>query len=169
MKRRWWHSFLPAPLLSLLLGLSWLSLNESISVGNVLLGATLAILVPLYTRGLHNEGLVVRSWPTVFKLAAVVLRDIVVSNITVARQVLGRESALKPRLVWVPLDIHNRYAIVSLAGIITLTPGTVSSELSDSHSHLLVHALHCPDDAAEADLIAEIKSRYESPLKEIFE
>jgi multicomponent K+:H+ antiporter subunit E len=58
---------------------------------------------------------------------------------------------------------------VALAGIITMTPGTLSSDLSPDRKHLLVHALHCPDEAAEAALVADIKARYEAPLMEIFE
>jgi multicomponent K+:H+ antiporter subunit E len=59
--------------------------------------------------------------------------------------------------------------MVALAGIVTLTPGTLSSEITADRRHLLVHALHCPDGAAEAALVASIRERYEAPLKEIFE
>ena len=97
------------------------------------------------------------------------LRDIVVSNVEVARRVLGPEAALRPVFVWVPLAIRAPHGIVALAGIITLTPGTLSSEITPDRRHLLVHALHCPDADAEAALVASIKARYEAPLKEIFE
>jgi len=53
-----------------------------------------------------------------------------------------------------------------LACIITMTPGTLSSEVSDDHRYLLVHGLDVDDEAA---LIAQIKSRYEAPIKEMFE
>ena len=76
---------------------------------------------------------------------------------------------MQPRFVWVPLTVKNEHGIVALAAIITLTPGTVSSELSEDHRWLLVHALHCPDAEAEAALVADIKARYEQPLLEIFE
>ena len=55
--------------------------------------------------------------------------------------------------------------ITALASLITLTPGTVSAELSDDRRYLLIHALDLQDPEA---LIDEIKSRYEAPLKEIF-
>ena len=51
------------------------------------------------------------------------------------------------------------------AAIISMTPGTVSSEFSDDGKHLLVHALHVDDQAA---LIQLIKTRYEKPLLKIF-
>ena len=55
--------------------------------------------------------------------------------------------------------------IVLLAGIITMTPGTLSADLSADRRHLLVHAFNITD---EAELIASIKTRYEAPLMEIF-
>lgn len=155
---------LPAPLLSALLFLSWLMLNQTLSVGHLLIAAVLALAVPAYTLRFSPDRPLLRHWPVAMRLTVTVLRDIVVSNIDVARRVLGPESALQPRFVWVPLDVQTPHAIVALAGIITLTPGTLSSELTDDHRFLLVHALHCTDEAA---LVADIKARYEAPLLEI--
>jgi multicomponent K+:H+ antiporter subunit E len=87
----------------------------------------------------------------------------------VARRVLGPVDRIQPRFVWVPLSLTEPHAIATLAGIITMTPGTLSSEVTDDRRHLLVHALHCPDDEAAAALVADILHRYEAPLKEIFE
>jgi multicomponent K+:H+ antiporter subunit E len=157
---------LPAPVLSLVLWASWLMLNESASVGHVLLGAALAIAIPWFTERFRPDRPRLRGPGTVVRLAAVVLFDIVKSNVVVARQVLGPESRLRPAFVWVPLDIRDPHGIVALAGIITLTPGTLSSELSDDRRHLLVHAFNVDDPEA---LVAEIKQRYEAPLREIFE
>lgn len=161
--------FLPAPLLSLLLFGSWLLLNESASVGNLLLAAGFALAVPWFTERYRIDKPRLKSWPTVLRLGLVVLCDIVLSNIDVARRVLGPEAAIHSRFVWVPLHIRDPHGIVALAGIITMTPGTLSSDLSPDRKHLLVHALHCPDADAEAALVADIKARYEAPLMEIFE
>lgn len=169
-----WRAALPAPGLSALLLAAWLMLNESVSAGHMLLGVALALALPLFThrragiatstasRAIPSRGL--RAWPVATRLAAVVLWDIVRANLEVARRVLGPESALQPRWVWVPLALRNPQAVVVLAGIVTLTPGTLSSQVSADRQHLLVHALHCPDEAA---LVAEIKARYEAPLLEL--
>lgn len=157
---------LPAPVLSLVLWVSWLMLNESVSAGHLLLGAALALVVPWFTERYRPDKPALRGALTACRLALVVLADIVKSNLIVARQVLGPESRVRPAFVWVPLDIRDPHGIVALAAIITLTPGTLSSDLSEDRRHLLVHALHVDD--AEA-LVADIKQRYESPLREIFE
>ena len=61
-------------------------------------------------------------------------------------------------------DVYKRQ-ITMLAGTITLTPGTVSADLSDQGSCLLVHVLHTDDpDSIREDII----NRYESRLLEIF-
>ena len=157
---------LPAPGLSLVLWVSWLMLNESVSAGHLLLGAALALALPWFTERYRPDKPALRGGLTACRLALVVLADIVKSNLIVARQVLGPESRVRPAFVWVPLDIRDPHGIVALAAIITLTPGTLSSELSQDRRHLLVHAFHVDDAAA---LVADIKQRYESPLREIFE
>ncbi len=158
---------LPHPLLSLGLWLAWLALNNSIAPAHLLLGAMLAWALSL--TGLHlTDG----TWPRLHRplvaarLAVRVLADIVVSSIEVARRVLGPESAIRPGFVRVPIGLSDEWAITTLAGIITLTPGTLTADIAADRSYLLVHALHVDD--AEA-IIAGIKTRYEAPLKEIFE
>jgi multicomponent K+:H+ antiporter subunit E len=157
---------LPSPLLSICLFVAWLMLNESASAGHLLLAALLATGLPLLTDRLRPDKPVIRAPATVLRLGVVVLKDIVLSNIDLTRRVLGPEHAIQPRFVWVPLDIRSPHGIVALAGIITMTPGTLSAELSDDRRHLLVHAFNVADEAA---LVADIKTRYESPLREIFE
>ena len=157
---------LPHPLLSVALWLAWLALNNSITPAHIALGALLAWVLPL--TGLHlTDG----TWPHLHrpgvagKLALRVLRDIVVSNIEVTRRVLGPEAAIKPGFLRVPLDLTDDWAITTLAGIITMTPGTLTADVAADRSYLLVHAFHVDD--ADA-IIASIKTRYEAPLKEIF-
>jgi multicomponent K+:H+ antiporter subunit E len=157
---------LPHPWLSLVMLMVWLTLNQTLAASHILLGALLAWVLPL--AGLH---LADGSWPRLrnpgaaVRLALRVLSDVVVSNVEVTRRVLGPESAIRPAFVHVPLDLTSDWAITALAGIITMTPGTVTADVATDRSHLVVHALHVDD--ADA-LIASIKRRYEAPLREIF-
>ena len=160
--------WLPQPLISAMLFLVWLALNNTIHPAHILLGATLAFLIPLWTSRISagNVKPKIRQPLTIIVLGIIVLIDIVKSNITVARLILGREENVKSAFVWVPLDVTDAYAKVALAGIITMTPGTLSAEFSDDGHYLLVHALHVTEPDA---LVADIKSRYELPLIEIFQ
>ncbi len=159
----------PFPLLSVALGLTWLLLNGSTALGHVLLAVGTGLAIPWLIRPLLADLPRLKHGRTVVRLLAVVLADMVVANFDVARRVLGREDAICPRFVWMPLRLQEDHGLVALAAIISLTPGTVSCKISPDRRHLLIHVLHCPDEAAQAALIGDIQSRYESPLKEIFE
>lgn len=156
----------PAPLLSLVLFVSWLLLNNTVDPAHLLLAAVLAVAIPWFTDPLRPDKPRLRRWRVAAKLALVVLWDIVLANIEIARRILGPESAIHSRFVWVPLSIRDAHGVVMLAGIITMTPGTLSSDLSEDRRWLLVHAFNVED---EAELVATIKRRYEAPLREIFE
>jgi multicomponent K+:H+ antiporter subunit E len=160
--KRW----LPAPIMTAALFVVWLLLNNTVAVGQVLLGAVLAWAIPLLTRSFAGDHPRVRRPRVVVRLGLTVLRDIVVSNLDVARRVLGPERAIRPGWLQVPLDLTDPHAITALAGIITMTPGTLTADIAADGRHLVVHAFHVTDPEA---MVRDIKARYEAPLKEIFE
>ena len=143
----------------------WLLMAEDANAGNLLMAAFLAWLMPHIASRLEREFARLGEVGVLVPLGLRLLRDIVVANVTVARQVLGPERRLRPGFIWVPLDLTNIHGISALASIITLTPGTVTSELSPDRRHLLIHCLSTEDPEA---LIAEIKHRYEAPLRKLF-
>lgn len=157
---------LPSPWLSAVLFLTWPLLNQSWSLAQLTLGAVLALLIPWLTQALRPGLPRLRRPATIARLGLVVLWDIVVSNIEVARRILGPEARIQPRFVWLPLTLTDPHGSVTLASIITMTPGTLSSELTEDRRHLLIHAFNVHDETA---LIADIKARYETPLIDIFE
>jgi len=96
----------------------------------------------------------------------VVLWDIVVANFEVAWIILTkRDRDLRSAWLVIPLDVRQPEAITTLAGTISLTPGTVSADVSSDGRLLLVHAL---DVADTEEAIAKIKSRYEARLERIY-
>ena len=108
----------------------------------------------------------IRNLPRLLGFVVVVLYDIVVANVSVAIKVLGPLRSIRPGFVELPLELEDDFAIALLASTISLTPGTVSADVSPDRRTLLIHGLDVDDAAA---LVAEIKQRYERPLKEIFE
>lgn len=159
------RTLIPSIPLSVTVFIFGLLLPDSPTPGYIALALLLALLIPQVARRLDREFAYVATLRPVPRLVLLLLYDIVRSNIHVAFLVLGRESALKPGWVWVPLELTNIHGITALASIITLTPGTVSAELSDDRRYLLVHALNLQN---PQDVIDQIKTRYEAPLKEIF-
>jgi multicomponent K+:H+ antiporter subunit E len=158
-------TWFPHPVLSIFLVISWLLLNNTVAMGHVVLGGILAILIPWFTSRFWPEKLCLKN-PGVFaRFALVVAYDILIANVTVARLILSPNDLLKPDFLEIPLDIEHPLGISVLASTISLTPGTVSSDLSQDRKTLLVHALHVEDKEEE---IARIKARYEKPLMEVF-
>ncbi|MBN8291682.1 Na+/H+ antiporter subunit E [Rhodobacter sp. NTK016B] len=158
--------FLPHPLLSLTLAIAWMLLVNHITVNSIVFAVILGVVIPVITRPYWPDMPRLRHPFRVVEYIFVVLYDIVKANVEVALIVLFKPNhALRPAWITVPLDVRSPEAITTLAGTITLTPGTVSCDLSANGRAILVHALHAPDPAAVRD---SIKQRYERRLKEIF-
>lgn len=149
----------------LLLFTVWLLLTYSFTIGNILLALVLALLIPRFVARFQTHYVRVQNHRKAFVYILRLLLDVTVSSFVVAKQVLGPIDQMKPGFVTVPLDMTDPLPITFLASTISLTPGTVSAELSADRQFLFVHTLHVEDEAA---FIAEIKTRYETPLKEIF-
>jgi multicomponent K+:H+ antiporter subunit E len=157
--------FLPSLPLTLAIIVFWLLLVSEVTAAQLTLALALGLVVPLYAARIDREFARIGTLRPLPRLFVVLLWDIVMSNIRVARQVLGRETRIHSGFIWYPLDIGNIHGITALACCITLTPGTVTAALSDDRRYLLVHVLDLAD---EAGLVADIKRRYEQPLMEIF-
>lgn len=160
--KRW----LPSPWLSLGLWLGWLLLVRSTSVGQVLLGAAVAVVVPALLAPLRPlPGPLLRGGVLV-RLVLRVGRDVVRSAVQVAAGVFrARRHPPRGTFVVVPLDLRDAHGLAALAMISAVVPGTVWAELASDRSALLVHVFDLADEAA---FIAAFKADYERPLLEIF-
>lgn len=155
---------LPSPVSSLAILVLWLLLN-GLSPAHALLGVLLALALPRLLPAPAIASPPLGAPLVAARLVLVVLYDIVKANIEVALRILGPEDAIHPAFVWVPLDLRSPQGIAVFASIITMTPGTLSCEVSEDRRWLLVHALHTDDPAAVA---VEVKARYERPLMAVF-
>lgn len=157
--------FLPSLPLTLAIIVFWLLMVSEINFAQFTMALALGLVIPLYATRIDREFARIGSLRPLPKLLLVLMWDILMCNVRVARQVLGREAKIHSGFIWYPLDIGNIHGISALACCITLTPGTVTAALSDDRRYLLVHVLDLDD---EAQLVADIKRRYECPLMEIF-
>jgi multicomponent K+:H+ antiporter subunit E len=158
---------LPHPVLTVTLAVVWVLLVNDFSWGAAVFGLLLGLAIARLTSAYWPGRPRIRNPLAILGYAGVVLYDIVISNLQVAYLVLFRRGAgLKSQFVTVPLDLKSPEAIATLAGTITMTPGTLSSDLSADGRSLLVHCLETTDPAGT---IATIKSRYERRLMRIFE
>lgn len=157
----------PHPLLSVALTLVWLGLVNKVTLGNLILGAALGLIVPMITAPYWPNRPRLRRPLVLIRYILVVLWDIILANVQVAGWILFKPNdQFRSRWISVPLDLTSPEAITILAGTITMTPGTVSAMLSADARAILVHCLHTDDPAGE---VQSIKRRYEAPLREVFE
>lgn len=167
MARKLARTIIPHPLLTLLLTLIWALLFDSYNSGTIAFGLLLGIGIPILTAAYWPDRPKLSRPFKLIEYGLIVVWDIIVANVQVATIVLfKRNKDMASNWVVIPLELKTPEAIATLAGTITLTPGTVSADLSNDGRALLVHALDAPDPDAVRD---EIKARYERRLKEIFE
>mgnify|MGYP000863180192 CR=1 FL=1 len=162
--KRW----LPFPLMSFVLLLFWLLLNESLDPSHILLGAAIGIAVPLLVRPLVPLGYPKLRRPlTLIRLLGMALVEIVRSCLNVSWLILSsKRDGLNSRFITVPLDIKNPYGMALLSCLINSTPGTVWVEILPDSNDLALHVFDLHD---EQWWVETIKTRYEQPLIEIFE
>jgi multicomponent K+:H+ antiporter subunit E len=158
---------IPHPLASAGLLVLWLMLNQSVALGQILLGVLVALLGGFALTALEIPQMRIRHLSAVFRLFVLVLVDIIHSNIAVARIVLGfRTRQRTPGFVDIPLEMRDPYGLAALACIITSTPGTLWVNFNAATGTLTIHVLDLVD---ESDWSRTIKGRYERLLLEIFQ
>ena len=159
--------WLPFPQLAATLLAVWLILNESVAPGTLILGGVLSFVAIRALTALDPPQGRFRRPHVAFRLALVVLGDIVRSNNAVARIVLTPGTGSRTSgFVRIPLDMRAPYGLAALACIITATPGTIWVEYDSASNTVLLHILDLVDEQVWIDTI---KDRYEKRLMEVFE
>ncbi len=168
MKAASLNRLVPFPVLSLGLLCLWLLLNQSLSVGQILLGFLVAIGGGWAFAALHPPKVRIRRLRPAVRLAGAVFVDIIRSNVAVTKIILQQGGGRRRTsgFLSIPLDLQDRYGLAILATIITSTPGTLWVDFNSSKSILTLHVLDLIDEEIWVDTI---KRRYERLLMEIFE
>ncbi|MFV0623199.1 Na+/H+ antiporter subunit E [Sphingomonas sp. ac-8] len=156
---------LPHPVLTLALLAMWLLLQQSLSLGQILLGSLVAVIAARGFAALRPTPGRIRFGRAMLRLIGIVLIDIVRSNLAVGRIVLLRPANRKAGFLRIPLDLTNRHGLATLAIITTATPGTLWVQHDAARNLLLLHILDLTD---EDYWIRLIKGRYERLLMEVF-
>lgn len=156
----------PYPLVSVSLLALWLLLNQTLSLGHILLGGGIALVAGWALGALEPPKTRPRRLGTIVRLTALVLVDIVRSNIVVAGIILGLQRRPRtPGFVEIPLELRDPYGLTTLACIITSTPGTLWVDFDEATGTLTIHVLDLVD---RSEWVRTIQGRYERLLLEIF-
>lgn len=140
-------------LINILLALIWAAVSGSFTLINIVFGFVLGagalylIREQVGSLGYFGRGMRLLS------LAALFFYELVLSAWRVAVLVMSPNMALKPGIFAYPLKVDRDFEITLLANLITLTPGTLSVDVSQDRSVLYVHAIDCSDpDATRRDI-----------------
>lgn len=144
--------------INLLLAFVWSALNGTLSVTGLFVGfiigyAVLFVLQPLFGKNRYFTALV-----DGIALVLFFLYELFVSSLKVAWDVLTPAPRSKPAIIAVPIDTATDAELTVLANLVSLTPGSLSVDISEDHSHLLVHAMFVED---PDEFIQEIKQGME--------
>ncbi len=152
-------------LFNILLALIWTAVTATFSFGNLLIGLVLGYLVLLVVGpAIDKTGYTRRVWKA-FTLTTFFLKELFVSSIRVAIDVMKPRFRMKSGVVDIPLDAKTDLEITVLANMISLTPGTLSLEVSDDRKELFIHAMYI--DEGVDQVRASIKNGMERRILEV--
>lgn len=164
--------------LNLLLALAWMVMNNSYTLADLLVGLLFSFLVlRLSWRALSDEPFSLGRYFSLksekplrqtlrwLRFIGFGFVEIVKSNIAVTKTILSPKLNLRPGIVAIPLDLQSDEGITTLANLITLTPGTVTLDVSADRKTLYIHALEVDD--AEA-LRRATKVNFERRVQELW-
>jgi len=154
--------------LTLVLAFVWAAITGNFSLLNLILGAAISVVALWIIRAHVTTPSYFKKIGRATSLALLFLYELALSSIRVALLVISPnlKSKLKPGIIAFPLTVTSDVEITLLANLITLTPGTLSIDVSKDKKFLYVHAIAVP---SKQRLIKDIASGFEAKIIEVFE
>lgn len=152
--------------LHIILSLAWAAIAGNFSILNIFVGFMFGLLAIWLVREQLGAGVYFRKSRKIISLMFLFLYELVLSTVKVAILVIKPKLDFEPGIIAYPLAVKSDSEITLLANLITLTPGTLSVDVSDDKKTLYVHAIDATDPAG---IIADISSGFERKVIEVFE
>lgn len=149
---------------NILLTLVWVALTGSIAFLNFLFGFVISFAILWVITVNRRETKYFKILPKFVAFIFFFLYELVKANLQVAYGVITPKFFMTPGIVRVPLDAKTDIEITLLANLISLTPGTLSLDVSDDRTVLYVHSMYISD---KEEFINGIKSGFERRILEI--
>lgn len=149
---------------NILLALIWAAATADMSLLNLIIGYMIGFTVLWMTPPVAGPTRYFQKFLQTFRFLIYFAKEMLLSNLRVAYDVVTPAIYMRPGVVAVPLDAKTDVEIAMMANIITLTPGTMSLGVSEDHRVLYVHSMFVKDPET---LRREIKEGIERPLLEI--
>ena len=153
-----------ALLWNLLLALAWVAATGVFSFENLVVGFLMGFLALYISRRVVGSPRYFNKVGQVISLLGFFLWELLLANLRVAHDVLTPRHYMRPGVIAVPLDAETDNEITMLSNLLTLTPGTLSLDVSVDRKVLYVHAMYIDD--AE-DVRRKIKDGFERRVLEV--
>ncbi len=153
--------------LTVILALVWAAITGNFSVLNLLLGAAISVAALWFVRERVTTPTFFEKFRRVLALILIFFYELAHSATRVALLIMSPnlKKRLKPGIIAFPLTAKSDVEITLLANLITLTPGTLSVDVSADRKFIFVHAMEVPDKKA---LIRDIATGFEIKIIEVF-
>lgn len=147
--------------INIVLTLVWAALLGSIDFATLASGfvVSYAILFLIY-RGQPEARNYFSKPPKVIAFVLYYLKELVKSNLIIAADILTPKHHMKPGVIAIPIRVETDIEITLLANLITMTPGTLSLDVSEDRKTLYVHAMYIHDLEALRDDITNNMERH---------
>jgi len=152
-------------LLNVLLALVWMALTGQFTPPNFAVGFVLSYLLLWLVQEDASRSSYFRKARQVIGFVFFVLRELVKANVQVASEVLTIRKKMHPGVVAIPLDARTEVEITVLSNLVTLTPGSLSLDVSADRRVLYLHTMYGGDDPDR--LREEIKTKFERRVLEV--
>jgi multicomponent Na+:H+ antiporter subunit E len=149
---------------NLMLALTWAALTGDFHLQNVFIGFLLGYLVLYMVRNVVGSPRYAERMGKAIGFAFYFLWEMLLANLKVAYDVLTPTHHMRPGVIAIPLDARTDFEITILANLITLTPGTMSLDVSTDRRVLYIHAMYVDD---PDELRRKIKHGFERRLLEL--
>lgn len=149
---------------NILLALVWAGVNGDFTINTVILGFLLGYIVLFIAERVTGHPKYFKRVRLIIAFSMFYLRELIVANLRVAYSVIVPRNSLRPGVIGVPLDAKTDLEITLLSILVTLTPGTLSIDVSADKRVLFIHFLDI-EDVEEAR--RNIKNGLERQLLEV--
>jgi multicomponent Na+:H+ antiporter subunit E len=154
-----------ALVLNLVLALVWAGFIGEITPSKLAVGFIFGYLLMWWLRRLVGRTTYFEKVPQILSFVLFFIKEFVISNVRVARDVISLKRNSRPGIVAVPLDIRSDFEITLLATLLALTPGTFAMDVSNDRKTMYIHAMFVTD----PDLLRKsIKDGLERRIMELF-
>ena len=152
-------------ILSLVFAVVWVAVTGSGTLHNFIFGFALSTLSLWIVREQMSARGYWRRMGRILSLLVLFFKELALSAWKVAVLVMSPRMELKPGIFAYPLTVDRDFEITLLANLITLTPGTLSVDVSADRKTLFVHAIDCSDPEATR---RDIATGFERKIMEAF-